>query len=126
MRVTIEHDDGQIDTFDLTIQFDEDDNPSIKVEQDAQLKPRPERHDVLEGNTVNGTSEPEEGPDDEVGQPEPPVEGELLNPQCFLCENFIGDTDTDSLYCFGCRTFICPEHPQTPWGTHMPDDHDKP
>lgn len=117
MRVTIEHDDGKTDIFDLTVKRGYDDDNEIDV-QPVKRSEKPNVQCFL-------CDEPEEGPDDdEVGQPEPSVEGEELNPQCFLCDNFI--EDTNSLYCFGCRTFICPDHPQTPWGTHMPDDHDKP
>jgi hypothetical protein len=42
-------------------------------------------------------------------------------PRCHLCDRLIED---DESYCYGCRTFICEGHPQTPWGRHQPQEHD--
>jgi hypothetical protein len=42
---------------------------------------------------------------------------------CKLCGDPI--TDYVGMWCFGCRAYVCDDHPQTIWGEHNPEDHDK-
>jgi hypothetical protein len=105
MRVTIEHDSGRIESFEL---FPDGVKEDYKPYKDSTTP----YEEVVDHGEAGKDVEPE------------PESDEPLDPPCFLCENPIKLTDDQ--YCFGCRTFICPEHPQTPWGPHEPDDHDRP
>ena len=38
---------------------------------------------------------------------------------CYLC----GRTVDSENWCFGCKHYICEDHPCDPWGSHDPVDH---
>lgn len=42
--------------------------------------------------------------------------------ECRLCGEDI--EDVEGMWCFGCKSFICDDHPQSPWGRHDPEAHD--
>ena len=42
--------------------------------------------------------------------------------RCKLCREEIVD-DVDA-WCYGCRAYICDEHPYMPWGKHDIEEHD--
>lgn len=95
MRVTIEHDNGKIETYDVT--------------QEAEF--------------TRIDDERDEDIEQQEREAEAPQGGPVADSECFLCGSGIFE---DGLFCFGCRTYICSQHPQTPWGRHKPEDHDLP
>jgi len=44
--------------------------------------------------------------------------------KCKLCGADIGENETSQLWCYGCRSYICDDHIFSPWGNHLPEDHD--
>lgn len=48
-------------------------------------------------------------------------EAEDAGYSCTLCG---GTVHPENDWCFGCRSFVCIDHPQTPFGTHEAEDHD--
>lgn len=40
--------------------------------------------------------------------------------KCKLCEEPVDVAD----FCFGCKSYVCDKHWQSPWGNHNPKDHD--
>jgi hypothetical protein len=43
--------------------------------------------------------------------------------ECKLCGEPIKEY-VEGSWCFGCKAFICDNHPQRPWGKHLPEAHD--
>jgi hypothetical protein len=46
--------------------------------------------------------------------------------KCKLCGEPIKEYEeyVEGSFCFGCKAFICEDHPQSPWGKHLPGAHD--
>lgn len=139
MKVTVEHFDGHNEEFSVPspqeIQAFKDALQPI-VEFFTQDPPAPsfsQEDGFIEELPPSGEPEPDEMGSGKVGRPdlgedfgaEPEAVGTVLTdrPYCFLCDTLIEDDDS---YCYGCRVFICAEHPQTPWGRHEPEAHDEP
>lgn len=40
---------------------------------------------------------------------------------CYLCQNPVKSEDA---WCYGCKRFICEDHPGFIFGSHEPEDHD--
>lgn len=138
MKVTVERFDGRTEEFTVPspqeIQAFKDALQPI-VEFFTQDPPAPSfasEDGFIEEMPPSSEPEPGEAGSGKVGKPEdeyfvaePESVGTVLTdrPKCFLCENVI---EGDDSYCYGCRVFVCTEHPQTPWGRHEPEAHDEP
>jgi hypothetical protein len=106
MKVTVEWEDGGKQTFDVNPE-----GPGLPdMTKEEPYQPYKDDTTIEDDECVANQTTP-------VAKDEPGV-------VCFLCGEEI--VNPEDLYCFGCRTYICPDHIQTPWGRHKPEAHDEP
>jgi hypothetical protein len=93
--------------------------PEVEWQGQGGMGPGPINEFSIDPELVPIEEDADEEVDDEVDDAPPP--------QCFLCGKDIADVEfCQEAYCYGCRTFICEDHPQNPWGRHRPEAHDEP